>query len=110
MPRSELVDERSGAQDEFCYPEGLRTFVSHVNKNKTALHEDIIHFQKVVMSPDDPTAEYEVEAALHEKYPQYATTPLFRDPKPTFLALTKERSRSWTASGDGLASIGGADG
>jgi PPOX class probable F420-dependent enzyme len=50
------------------------------------------------------------EAALREKYPQYATTPLSRDPRPTWLALTEERVRSWTAAEDALASIGGEDG
>ncbi|MEN8159643.1 MAG: TIGR03668 family PPOX class F420-dependent oxidoreductase [Myxococcota bacterium] len=55
-------------------------------------------------------AEPGAEAALREKYPQYATTPLFRGPTPTWLALTEERVRGWSASGDGLASIGGWDG
>ncbi|MCP3915402.1 MAG: DNA topoisomerase (ATP-hydrolyzing) subunit B [bacterium] len=62
--RIELEDERTGGKEEFCFPEGLRTFVSHINKNKTVLHPEVVHFQKVVPSPDDPKAEYEVEVAL----------------------------------------------
>ena len=34
----ECIDERTGAKDTFSFPEGLMTFVSHLNKNKTALH------------------------------------------------------------------------
>ncbi|MEM9381098.1 MAG: ATP-binding protein, partial [Planctomycetota bacterium] len=62
--RIELEDERTGKQEVFEYPEGLRTFVSHINKNKTVLHEDVVHFSKAVPSLDDPGAEYEVELAL----------------------------------------------
>ena len=60
----ELEDERTGQKESFCFPEGLRTFVSHVNKNKTALHEGVVHFSKAVPSPEDPSQEYEVELAL----------------------------------------------
>jgi len=60
----ELRDERTGAKDVFCYPEGLLTFVGHINKNKTALHQDIVHFTKTAVSPDDENDEYEVELAL----------------------------------------------
>ena len=62
--RIELEDERNGASEVFEYPEGLKTFVDHINKNKTTLHQDVIHFTKAVPSVDDPGAEYEVELAL----------------------------------------------
>ena len=62
--RIELEDERTGASEVFEFPDGLKTFVSHINKNKTVLHDDIIHFSKSVPSTDDPGAEYEVELAL----------------------------------------------
>lgn len=62
--RLELEDERNGASEVFEYPEGLKTFVDHINKNKTKLHEDVIHFSKTVPAPDDPNGEYEVELAL----------------------------------------------
>ena len=60
----ELEDERSGQKENFCFPDGLRTFVQHVNKNRTPLHEDVVHFSKVVPSVEDPRQEYEVELAL----------------------------------------------
>lgn len=62
--RIELKDERTGKEEVFEYPQGLRTFVSHINKNKNPLHNDVIHFSKTVPSTDDPRAEYEVELAL----------------------------------------------
>ena len=62
--RIELEDERNGASEVFEYPDGLKTFVSHINKNKTTLHPDVVHFSKEVPGTDDPTAEYEVELAL----------------------------------------------
>jgi len=62
--RMELEDERTGTKDVFEYPEGLRTFVQTINKNRTPLHNDIIHFTKSVPSPDNPRQEYEVELAL----------------------------------------------
>ncbi|MEL6713354.1 MAG: DNA topoisomerase (ATP-hydrolyzing) subunit B, partial [Planctomycetota bacterium] len=62
--RLELEDERNGASEVFEFPEGLKTFVDHINKNKTTLHQDVVHFTKEVPSPDDPSQEYEVELAL----------------------------------------------
>jgi DNA gyrase subunit B len=62
--RIELEDERTGSKEVFEFPEGLRTFVQTINKNRVALHDDIIHFTKSVPSPDNPKQEYEVELAL----------------------------------------------
>lgn len=62
--RIELEDERNGASEVFEYPDGLKTFVAHINKNKTTLHPEVVHFSKEVPGTDDPTAEYEVELAL----------------------------------------------
>ena len=59
-----LEDERTGQSESFHYPEGLRTFVAHINKNKEALHSDIVHFVKTVPSTDYPDAEYVIECAL----------------------------------------------
>ena len=74
--RIELEDERTGASEVFEFPDGLKTFVSHINKNKTVLHDDIIHFSKSVPSTDDPGAEYEVELALQysDSYQESAFT------------------------------------
>ena len=60
----ELKDERTGFEERFEFPNGLLTFVENVNANKTALHEEIIHFVKTVEDPNDPKHEYEVELAL----------------------------------------------
>jgi DNA gyrase subunit B len=59
-----LEDERTGQKETFNYPEGLRTFVQHVNKNKDALHADVVHFLKTMATPDAPEKEYVVELAL----------------------------------------------
>ena len=34
----DLEDLRSGEKEHFEYPEGTRTFVQHINKNKEPLH------------------------------------------------------------------------
>lgn len=39
----------------------------------------------------------EAEAALRAKYPQYATTPLFRE-EPLLLCIAVEATSSWTAT------------
>ena len=62
--RLEVKDDRTDNSEIFHFPEGLRTFVSHINKTKSALHEDVIHFDKTVPVPDQEGVEYEVEVAL----------------------------------------------
>jgi DNA gyrase subunit B len=59
-----LRDERTGAQELFAFPEGLRTFVQHVNKNKEPLHPDIVHFVRTVPSLEKPGQEYVIECAM----------------------------------------------
>jgi len=39
-----LSDERSDRIDEFEYEGGIRSFVEHLNKNKTHVHSKVIHF------------------------------------------------------------------
>jgi DNA gyrase subunit B len=39
-----LTDDRTGKTERFQYPEGLRTFVQHLNKSREPLHPDIFHF------------------------------------------------------------------
>ncbi|MSR61792.1 MAG: DNA topoisomerase (ATP-hydrolyzing) subunit B [Planctomycetes bacterium] len=59
-----LLDERTGASEQFVFPDGLRTFVEHVNKNKTPLHPDVVHFLRTVPSVDNPGQDYVIECAL----------------------------------------------
>ena len=60
-----LKDEREGKEkeEEFHYEGGLREFVKHLNKNKEALHEDIIYFE---VSGKD--REVEVAMQYTDKY------------------------------------------
>jgi DNA gyrase subunit B len=60
----DLFDERSGYREHCEFPEGLLTFVRHINKNKDPLHPDVIHFVRSVTSEEDPKLEYAVEVAL----------------------------------------------
>jgi DNA gyrase subunit B len=50
------IDERPGseAKDEMCYAGGIREFVTYINRNKTALHEDVIY---LTGSREDSLAE-----------------------------------------------------
>ncbi|HED66042.1 MAG TPA: DNA gyrase subunit B, partial [Planctomycetes bacterium] len=59
-----LTDERTGQEEWFHFPEGLRAFVANANKNKEALHPDIVHFIKTVPSTENPEQEYVIECAL----------------------------------------------
>jgi DNA gyrase subunit B len=60
----ELEDQRTGHKEHFAYPDGLRTFVEHINKNKEALHATIVHMDRPATSPEMPGVEYKVEVAL----------------------------------------------
>ncbi|MCG2719130.1 MAG: DNA topoisomerase (ATP-hydrolyzing) subunit B [Nanoarchaeota archaeon] len=42
----EIEDERDGKKKEFQYEGGIRSFVEYINKNKRALHEEIIYLSK----------------------------------------------------------------
>ena len=38
-----IMDERDDKKHDFCYEGGIRSFVEHLNKNKTPLHEETIY-------------------------------------------------------------------
>lgn len=49
--RIELTDKRikpegeENRRDDMCYEGGIRSFVEHINQNKTPVHEDVIYFK-----------------------------------------------------------------
>ncbi len=49
-----LHDERSDKQDIFEYEGGIKSFVEHLSKKKTPLHENVLHF---VAEKDDISVE-----------------------------------------------------
>ncbi len=60
----DLEDERTGHKEHFEFPEGLKTFVKNVNKNKELVHPEPIHFTKAVNSTEDPRIKYEIEVSM----------------------------------------------
>ncbi|HZH92522.1 MAG TPA: DNA topoisomerase (ATP-hydrolyzing) subunit B [Tissierellaceae bacterium] len=40
-----LEDRRTGTSKEFHYTGGIKSFVEYINKNKTALHKQVIYFE-----------------------------------------------------------------
>ncbi len=59
-----LTDERTDQKDEFCYPKGLKEFVTDMNRAKEAVHDSVIYIDKSAPSPEDPSKEYRVELAI----------------------------------------------
>jgi len=43
--RIHLIDERSGKEDVFEYKGGIRSFVEHLSRKKTPLHQTVIYFE-----------------------------------------------------------------
>ena len=44
--RIKITDEAKKRTEDFCYPEGLRSFVDMLNRNKGPVYKEIIHFRK----------------------------------------------------------------
>lgn len=59
-----LTDERTHQQETYHYPQGLVAFVEHLNKNRSAIHADVVHFSREVPLPEHPDQTYFVEVAL----------------------------------------------
>lgn len=55
--RISLKDENTEKEETFLYEGGLRQFIQYINKNKEALHEDILYFEK-------NTDEFNIELAM----------------------------------------------
>jgi DNA gyrase subunit B len=62
--RLSVTDERIDESEEFYFPGALRDFVKHLNRAKSAIHEDVIYISKSMASPTDENTVYEVELAL----------------------------------------------
>jgi DNA gyrase subunit B len=58
-----INDERNDKKQEFYYAEGIRSFVSYLNKTKTAVHDEVIYFQGA-----KETAEVEVALQWNDGY------------------------------------------
>ena len=39
-----LTEEATGRTDEFCYPKGLKDFISYINGSKAAIHPEVLSF------------------------------------------------------------------
>ena len=63
--RIRTIDERQGkeASDEMHYEGGIREFVSHINRNKTLIHDDVIY-----MSGERETSIAEVALQYNDSY------------------------------------------
>jgi DNA gyrase subunit B len=59
-----LADERTAQEETHHYPEGLVAFVAHLNKNRTPITAEVVHFSREVPVPDHPGQTYLVEIAL----------------------------------------------
>ncbi len=60
----EFIDEIGGHRELYEYPDGVRDFVSHINKNRELLHPEVVHFVRTGSAPEVPSVEYGVEVAL----------------------------------------------
>ena len=40
-----ITDERNDKKAEFYYSEGIRSFISHLNKSKKSIHDEIVYFE-----------------------------------------------------------------
>src|SRR5260370_31353307 len=68
-----IRDERTEKRHDFAYEGGIKSFVDHLNKTKTPIHDKVIYFQDIKGGTGDPRRDADkekVEAALqwHDGY------------------------------------------
>ena len=61
--RIAIVDERTGATDTFQYDGGIKEFVQYLNKNKDAIHDEVIYIEK-----DVPESENRLSVEIGFQY------------------------------------------
>ena len=68
--RITAIDEREEPQLErdYCFEGGIRSFVSHYNKNKEVLHQDPIYFSAKRMENGEETATVEIAMQYNDGY------------------------------------------
>jgi DNA gyrase subunit B len=62
-----IRDERTEKRHDFAYEGGIKSFVEHLNKTKTPIHDKVIYFQDVREGTGDPRRDADkerVEVAL----------------------------------------------
>ncbi|MBQ5986455.1 MAG: DNA gyrase subunit B, partial [Clostridia bacterium] len=68
--RITAIDEREGSQMErdYCFEGGIRSFVSHYNKNKEVLHPEPMYFTAKRMTDGEETATVEIAMQWNDGY------------------------------------------
>ena len=68
--RITAIDERpdSKAERDYCFEGGIRSFVSHYNKNKDVLHPDPVYFSAKRIEDGEETATVEVAMQWNDGY------------------------------------------
>jgi DNA gyrase subunit B len=66
--RITLSDERTGKAHEFHYDGGIRSFVDHLNRNKTVLFDKPIHIQQEVTEEDGKRVVVEIALQYNDTY------------------------------------------
>ena len=68
--RITAIDERPDSRTErdYCFEGGIRSFVSHYNKNKDVLHPDPVYFNAKRIENDEETATVEVAMQWNDGY------------------------------------------
>ena len=63
-----LTDERTGKHHDFHYDGGIRSFVEHLNRNKTVLFDKPVHIQQEVTEEDGKRVVVEIALQYNDTY------------------------------------------